>query len=698
MKKKIIAFFKKNPSRGFKTRDVALKLDVTDEHDYASLKSYLHSLVEEGFITRSGKRYMLNHSPKSNSITGTLQITQQGFGFVISKDSKMRDIFVAARNLGTAFNGDTVEVSLFANQKGKNLEGQIIRIVKRKKEEIVGTLRKTNSFYFLKPDSQDFHRDIYLSKKNLKGATTGNKVLVGNIKWENPDLNPEGEVIEVLGMAGSRDTEIISLAREFNLQYKFNDKTEEEAEIIPMDISPEDLAHRIDFRDKNVFTIDPEDAKDFDDALSITLLDNDNYSVGIHIADVSNYVTYNTNLDKEALDRGNSVYLVGKVIPMLPEKLSNNICSLVPGKDRLTYSVIAEISKRGKLVDYKIHKTVINSKRRFTYEEVQTIIEKENGDFVKDVLQLNSLAQTLRKKRMREGSIDFFSPEVKFELDEEGVPVRIIKKEAKQSNMLVEEFMLLANKIVAKHIAAPEKGDVRPFIYRVHDLPDNEKIAEFAKFVRSLGYSFDPNAASKSNQFHILMESVKDTEEEAVISELAIRSMAKAVYSTHNIGHYGLGFKHYTHFTSPIRRYADLMVHRLLYQYMEKKGKFRYSLEGLEEISDHISITERNATDAERQSVKLKQVEFLQNHIGDEFHAIISGVAHFGIFVKVTDILAEGLVKLRDLESDFYVYDEKKYALVGRATRKQFRLGDKVRVKLIRVDLEKSELDFIILE
>ena len=698
MKKKIISFFKKNPGRGFKTRDVALKLDISDEHDYASLKSCLHSLVEEEFISRSGKRYMLNHTPKSNKLTGVLQITQGGFGFVVSKESKMRDVFVAARNLGTSFNGDTVEVVLFANQKGKNLEGQIINVVKRKREEIVGTLQKTNSFYFIKPDGQAIQRDIYISQKNLKGAKTGNKVLVGNIKWENPDLNPEGEIIELLGKVGSRESEIMSLTKEFNLQNRFSDKTMEEAEIIPVELSSDDIQQRIDYRNKNVFTIDPEDAKDFDDALSITLLDNDNYSVGIHIADVSNYVTYNTNLDKEAFGRGNSVYLVGKVIPMLPEKLSNNICSLVPGKDRLTYSVIVEISKRGKLVDYKIHKTVINSKRRFSYEEVQKIIESNEGDFVNDILQLNSLAQTLRKKRMREGSIDFFSPEVKFELDENGVPVRIIKKEAKQSNMLVEEFMLLANKIVAKHIAAPEKGDVRPFIYRVHDLPDNEKIIEFAKFVRSLGYSFDPGAASKSNQFHILMQSVKDTEEEAVISEVAIRSMAKAVYSTHNIGHYGLGFKYYTHFTSPIRRYADLMVHRLLFQYIENKGKFKYSLEGLGEISDHISVTERNAVDAERQSVKLKQVEYLQNHIGDEFHAIISGVAHFGIFVKVTDILAEGLVKLRDLESDYYIYDEKKYALVGRATKKQFRLGDKIRVKLIRVDLEKSELDFIILE
>jgi ribonuclease R len=698
MKKKIIAFFKKNPGRGLKSRDIAKMLKITDEHEYVSLKSFLHSLVDEEFLLKSGKRYLLNQVIKSNKITGTLKITQGGFGFVIPKDSNINDIFIASRNLSTAFNGDTVEVILFANQKGKNSEGQITGILKRKKDEIIGTLQKTNSFYFLQPDDRDLHHDILISKNNLHGAKTGDKVIVGNIKWDSPDLNPEGEVIELIGKSGSHDTEIISLAREFNLQYLFSDKTLKEAEQILEEISSEDLDDRIDFRGKTVFTIDPVDAKDFDDALSIELLENDNYSVGIHIADVSNYVNYHTNLDKDAFSRGNSVYLVGKVIPMLPEKLSNNICSLVPYKDRCTYSVIVELTKRGKIVKYEIEKSIINSKRRFTYEEVQEIIDSEKGDFVKEILQMNSLAQTLRTKRLREGSIDFFSPEVKFVLDENGVPIRIFKKETQQSNMLVEEFMLLANKLVAKHIAAPERGNIKPFVYRVHDLPDNEKIYEFAKFVKSLGYSFDPNAASKSNQFQLLMLSVKGTEEEAVINELAIRSMAKAVYSTHNIGHYGLGFRYYTHFTSPIRRYSDLMVHRLLFQYLKKKGNFKYSNEELEEISDHLSITERNAVEAERKSVKLKQIEYLKNHIGEEFHAIISGVTYFGIFVKITDILAEGLVKIRDLESDSYVYDEKKYALVGKSTKKQYRLGDKVSVKLIRVDIEKSEVDFIILE
>src|SRR5690606_15717593 len=500
MKKKLISFFKKNPGRLFKNKEIAKRLKIADGHEYDAMKAALFKLYEEGFLARNGKRYKLNPLPQNGKISGTLHINQGGYGFVIPDKKDTGDIFITARNLSTAFSGDKVEVALFAKQKGKNLEGQVIKVLKRKRNEIVGTLKKSNSFYFVKPDEPELHRDIYIDASNLKGAKKGDKVSVGNILWDTSMLNPEGEIIEVIGKSGSNEAEAIAIAREFNIPYRFPENVIAEAEQISEVIPDEEIKKRVDFREKNVFTIDPEDAKDFDDALSVEHLENGNLLVGIHIADVSYYVPPGNHIDRQALKRGNSVYLVGHVIPMLPEKLSNNLCSLVPYKDRLTYSVIVELTKRGRIVNYDIKKTIINSKRRFTYEEAQSILDSGNGDFAEDLITLNNLATILRKKRFKEGGIEFSTKEVKFKLDEEGHPIEIFTKELKESNMLIEEYMLLANRIVAKHIGFPLRT-ARPFVYRVHDLPDREKIYEFARFVKSLGYSFDPNASSQTQQF-----------------------------------------------------------------------------------------------------------------------------------------------------------------------------------------------------
>ncbi len=694
MKKIIKSFFKQNPDRSFKSKEIAKRLKIKSDIEYSELKAILYQLSSNKFLIRTGKRYQLNVLPESNKIVGNFQFNKSGYGFVTPKNNQLGDIFISGRNIGTAFNGDKVEVVLFAKQKGKNLEGQIVNVIRRKRKEFTGILKKSKSFYFVTPDAADVHRDIYVDRNKLNEAKSGDKVVVGDISWETGMLNPEGNILEVLGEESNPATEILSLAREFNLRTSFPEKVNSEAERISPEISENEIKNRIDLRQKNIITIDPVDAKDFDDALSIETNEKGNYSIGVHIADVSYYVNEKSAIDSEALSRGNSVYFVGKAIPMLPEKLSNEICSLKPNVDRLTYSVFFEITPRGRIVNHKISKTIINSKRRFTYEEVQEIIENGNGEFSQEIILLNKIAKILRQKRVKEGSIEFFTPEVSFELDENGKPVSILKKQIKESNMLVEEFMLLANKTIAKEIIKLN----RPFIYRIHDYPDAEKIKEFSRFVRSLGYSFNPDTRKVSGQFHSLMEQVKGKEEESIVNELAIRSMAKAVYSPKNIGHYGLGFKFYTHFTSPIRRYSDLIVHRLLFKYKTNQKKPHYSLEELDEICEHISATERNSVEAERRSVKLKQVQYLKGKVGEEFPAVISGVASFGIFVELTEFLAEGLIKMRDLEGDFYVFDEKKYSLIGRKTKKQFRLGDKVKVKLIRADEENMELDFIVIE
>jgi ribonuclease R len=698
IKKNIKSFFVKNSGIGIKSKMLAKKLRIEKLDDYIAMKEVLHSLVDEGFLVRKGKRYHFNLAG-DGKISGKVHIVDDGnYGFVIPQDSNLKDIFISDRNLGTAFHDDVVEVILLAKKKGKNIEGQITKIISRGREEIIGTLKKTKSFYFVEPDDIKIHRDIYVSKVNLGEAKNGDKVVVNEIEWSSNNLNPEGKIKEILGKTGSYDTEITALARELNLSYKFPEKVIEEAEKISEKISQSEIHKRLDLRDSVVFTVDPDDAKDFDDAVSVEKLDNGNYKLGIHIADVSHFVTQNKYIFEEAYNRCTSIYFVGKVIPMLPERLSNTICSLVPLQDRLTYSVTVEITKRGKVVSYSIDKSIIKSKRRFTYKEVQKILDDGTGDYFEELYLLNRIAKTLKQNRSKKGSINFITPEVEFDLDDKGIPINITVKQISESNNLIEELMLLANQITAKHIISQQdKRKHVPFIYRIHDSPDPEKLQTFAAFVKSLGYSFDANTGNQSKQLQHLLDHVKGTNEEAIINEIAIRSMAKAVYSPFNIGHYGLGFEYYTHFTSPIRRFPDLIVHDILFKFQSGKTTAEYPEAELNDICERSSDQERKAVTAERISVKLKQMEYLRNHIGEEFEGIISGITNFGMFVELSNILAEGLVKLRDMDDDFYFYDEKNYALIGKRTGKKYRLGDKVSVRVIRIVEEKRGIDFLLL-
>ncbi len=699
MKKKIIAFFKSNTGRKFRSKELAEKLEINADYEYEELKFHLHKLVEEGIIIKQGKRYFYLPEKSSGKLTGKLSLSADGsYGFVILENLAMNDIFIAERNLGTALDGDEVEVSLFASKKGKNTEGQIINIINRAKTDYTGVLKKSNSFYIVVPDKKVFPRDIYVAENNLNGAGPNDKVVVELLEWNGPQVNPEGCIIEILGKAGDYDTEIVSLAREFNLKYKFSEDVITQADNISESIPEEEIRKRTDFREKIVITIDPEDAKDYDDALSIEKLANGNFLVGIHIADVSHYVSPESAIFREAEERATSVYFVGKVIPMLPERLSNNICSLVPGKDRLCYSVIAEITPGGKVTDYRIEKTVINSKRRYSYEEAQAILDSGKGDFFAELSMLLELSRKLRTNRIRKGSINFKSSEVKFRLDDKGSPVSIEIKHLLEANNLIEEYMLLANQIVAAHIKNNKKEMQYPFVYRIHDLPDKVKIDEFAVFVKTLGYSFTPGQKNDSKQLQMLLEKTAGTDEEAVINEVAIRSMAKAIYSTENIGHFGLAFKYYTHFTSPIRRFPDLIVHRIIFDYIKNPAKPLFTLKQLEEICAHSSACERSAASAERLSVKLKQLEYFKDKTGMVFEGIVSGVAKFGLFVQLKDTLTEGLIPMRNLADDFYILDEKNHCLIGRSTKRKFRLGDKINVKVMRVDLDKKEIDFILNE
>ncbi len=704
LKERLLEFLAKHPHEKFKQKVLARRLSITDPAEYHALQKLLKDLHQEGEIGRGkSRRYTHAVPPAHHQLTGVFHLERNGSGFVQLLPPMKGKVSIAPRFMQTALDGDTVRVVAFEGSVGPGdgdgsvPEGEIIDVLERNPRPIVGTLEKGKNFFFVVPDQRGLERDIYIPKGKTLGARPGDKVVVQIDAWESRNLNPEGHIVEQLGKSGDVLAEMKSVARKFSLPLSFPRSVLEAARSIPEKIPPAEIARRLDLRELICFTIDPEDAKDFDDAVSLEPLDDSHFRLGVHIADVSHYVTDGSILDEEARKRGTSVYLANDVIPMLPEKLSNDICSLRPDVDRLTYSVLMTVSKQGTVRSYEIHKTVITSKRRFSYGEVQDVITGKRGPFSREIIAMYHLSQALLKGRLKNGALDFDTTEIKFRYDESGKPVEILQKSRLDAHRLIEEFMLLANRTVAEHIGISRKEDqIRPFIYRVHDVPPPEKMKDFCAFVEHLGYSFPIDQARSSVMLQKLLDKVRGTEEENVINEVAIRSMAKAVYSDFNIGHYGLAFRHYTHFTSPIRRYPDLMVHRLLNEYSLKmpyqRRKQVASL--LPGICDQSTERERVAQDAERASVKVMQIEYMKRHLGEEFHAIISGVVKFGLFVEITDLLVEGLIHIRDLDDDYYLFDEKQFSLTGRSTRRRYRLGDKVTIQVIRVDPEEGEIDF----
>lgn len=684
-------------SATFNYKQVSTAIGHRSPASQRTIALYLAELAFDGAIIETAPG-LYKAPSRTLKATGVFVRRSNGKNSVIT-DTDGEEIFVAERNSMHALNGDKVEVAIAARVRGREPEAEVTEIIEKKDQTFIGTLKVDKHYAYLLTDSKFLATDIYIPRTKLKGGRTGDKAIVRITHWPDDAKNPQGEVVDVLGVAGENNTEIHAILAEFGLPYKYPEAVEKAADKIDAGITDDVVAAREDMRGVTTFTIDPRDAKDFDDALSIRRLPNGNYEVGVHIADVTHYVKPGTIIDREAEDRATSVYLVDRVVPMLPEHLSNGICSLRPDEDKLTFSVIFEMTPDAKVVKSHIARTVIRSDRRFTYEEAQDVIETGKGDYADEILTLDRLAKILRKARYDNGSVDFDRVEVRFDIDDKGHPVSVFFKESKDANKLIEEFMLLANKTVASAIGiVPKKKKAKAFVYRVHDQPDAERLANLAELARAFGYKIKTNGEPQdiNRSINKMLHDVKGRGEENFLATLAIRSMAKAIYTTTNIGHYGLGFEYYTHFTSPIRRYPDMMVHRLLEKYLA--GGRSVNLEKLEDECKHSSDMEQLAANAERASIKYKQVEYMGDHLGEVYEGVISGVTEWGLYVELDENKCEGLVPVRDLADDYYDFDAKNYTLTGRKYNNRYRLGDKVKVQVARADLQKKQLDFVLVD
>ena len=697
MMNRIVSLFQSSPREILNYKQVSKLIGVETQVQKLQVASLLRELADVGFIVETDLgRYRLN--ALGNVAVGTFVRRSNGKNSFIPEDGST-PIFVAERNSGHAMDGDKVKVQLFAKRKGKEPEGEVIEVLESKERVFVGKLQVLKGFAFLVTENKTLANDIFIPKDKLKGGKNGDKAIVRIVEWPEDAKNPLGEVIDVLGKAGQNNAEMHAILAEFGLPYIYPQNVEKAAKRISDVISPEEIARREDFRQVLTFTIDPKDAKDFDDALSARKLENGNWEVGVHIADVTHYVHAESVIDREAFNRATSVYLVDRTIPMLPERLCNQICSLRPNEEKLCFSTIFEMDNKANVINSRICRTVIKSDRRFTYEEAQEVIETGEGDCKEAILALNDLAKQLRDRRFRNGAINFERYEVKFEIDEQGKPLRVYFKESKEANKLIEEFMLLANRTVAEFVGCPPKGKTKKtFVYRIHELPDPDKMQNFASFIRRFGYNLKTEGTKTdvSKGINHLLDTVQGKPEENLIETVAIRAMQKAKYSTDNVGHYGLAFDYYTHFTSPIRRYPDMMVHRLLERYLA--GGRSVIKKKYEEMCEHCSSMEQVAANAERASIKYKQVEFMSDKLGKVYDGVISGVTEWGLYVELNENKCEGLVPMRDLDDDYYEFDEKNYCLIGRRSKRQYRLGDPITIRVAQANLERKQLDFQLVE